>query len=125
MAAAPRPMRPERMSASSLVLAASTSPGVSSLCGLSTKRPSASRNERSGTFLIGNETQFWGCPEDEYDTYASKIAATIRDGADDNELMRYLERAEVKYIGLGPPFDAARGRKVAPALRLLGPPKSK
>lgn len=64
------------------------------------------------------------CPEDEYDTYADKLASMIIHGAEDNELMRYLESAEVEYIGLGPSFDLERGHRVVAALRLLGSPKS-
>lgn len=63
-----------------------------------------------------------GCPEDEYDVYVGKIAAMIRDNATDDELLTYLERAEVEDIGLSPPFNLERGRKVVAALRVLGPP---
>jgi hypothetical protein len=61
------------------------------------------------------------CPEDEYNGYVGKIAAMIRDNATDDELMAYLERAEVEHIGL-PPFNRERGQKVVSALRVLGPP---
>jgi hypothetical protein len=61
-----------------------------------------------------------GCPEDEYEAYAGKIAALIRDAASDEKLMSYLEWAEVENMGLGKPFDRERGRKVIAALRQLG-----
>jgi hypothetical protein len=50
-----------------------------------------------------------GCPEDEYDGYIGKIAALLRDNASDDELLAYLEWAEVEHMGLGPPshFDQA------------------
>ena len=63
-----------------------------------------------------------GCPVDEYDTCADKIAAMIRDNATDHELIAYLEWAEVERIGLGPPFDRERGQRVVSALKALGPP---
>ena len=65
-----------------------------------------------------------GCPEDEYDVYADRIIAMIRDHANDEELLNYLESAEVEDIGLGAPFDAKRGRKVVAAIRALGPLKA-
>lgn len=63
-----------------------------------------------------------GCPDDEYDGYVGKLAALIRDGASDGELLAYLEWAEVEHIGLGPPFDALRGAEVVAALRAPGSP---
>jgi hypothetical protein len=63
-----------------------------------------------------------GCPDDEYDAYAGKIAAMIRDGASDDEFLAYLRRAELENMGLSPPFDSTRGQKVVSALRMLGPP---
>lgn len=62
-----------------------------------------------------------GCPADEYDTYADGLLSLLHRGASDDELMHYLERAEVEDIGLGSPFDVERGRKVIAALRALGP----
>jgi len=62
-----------------------------------------------------------GCPEDEYDAYMGKIASMIRDNASDDELLAYLEWAEVEHIGRGQPFDRQRGLKVIAALRTLGP----
>jgi hypothetical protein len=63
-----------------------------------------------------------GCPEDEYNAYVGKIAAMIHNNATDNELLAYLEWAEVEYIGLAPPFNHERGKKVVAASRGLGPP---
>jgi len=60
-----------------------------------------------------------GCPEDEYESYAGKIAAMIREGANDDQLMSYLEWAEAEHMGFGR-FNRERGRKVITALRTLG-----
>jgi hypothetical protein len=66
-----------------------------------------------------------GCPEDEYETYAGKIAAMVQDGATDEQLLKYLEWAEVENMGLSHPFDAVRGNRVIAAIRTIGlPPKS-
>ncbi|MCK9919963.1 hypothetical protein MXD81_63635 [Microbacteriaceae bacterium K1510] len=62
-----------------------------------------------------------GCPEDEYDNYVGAIAAKIRAGASDAELLQYLNWAEAEYIGLGT-FDSDRAHKVVQTLRTLGPP---
>lgn len=62
-----------------------------------------------------------GCPEDEYDTYVHRIVAMLRDGATDDELMAYLEWAEVENMGLGAPFDRERALKVIGAIRDLSP----
>jgi len=62
------------------------------------------------------------CPEDEYETYAGKVAAMIRDRASDEQLLSYLKWAEVENMGLGSPFDQERGQRVVAALRRLGPP---
>src|SRR5262249_46482134 len=59
-----------------------------------------------------------GCPEDEYDPYAGKVAAMIRAGASDGQLGRYLNWAEVY---LGQRFDPYRAAIVITALRNLGP----
>jgi hypothetical protein len=63
-----------------------------------------------------------GCPEDEYDAYAGKIAAMIRDAATDEQLLTYLEWAEVEHMGLGQPFGRERANKVITSLRALGSP---
>jgi hypothetical protein len=65
-------------------------------------------------------------PDDEYEAYAGTIAAMIREQeASDEQLMDYLEWAEVEYIGL-PPFNRARAAKVVAAVRELGgPPESR
>ena len=61
-----------------------------------------------------------GCPEDEYYTYADRLTSMLHRGASDDELLQYLEWAEVEDIGLGSRFDAERGRRVVAALRALG-----
>jgi hypothetical protein len=63
-----------------------------------------------------------GCPEDEYESYAGKIVAMVRDGATDEQLLKYLERAEVENMGLSQPFDADRGNCVVAALRAISLP---
>lgn len=62
-----------------------------------------------------------GCPEDEYDAYVGKIAAMIREGASDEQLVDYLRRAETVHMGipLRPDLDA-RLRKVVQELRAIG-----
>jgi hypothetical protein len=60
--------------------------------------------------------------EDEYDSYAAKIAALIRNGATDDQLSRYLEKQEIDSMGLSRPFDKERATKVIAELRKLGPP---
>ena len=60
-----------------------------------------------------------GCPEDEYEGYAGKVAAMIREGASDEQLMSYLEWAEADHMGLGQ-FDRERAQRVITALRNLG-----
>ena len=60
-----------------------------------------------------------GCPEDEYDTYVDRIVAMLRDGATDDQLLAYLEWAEVENMGLGQPFDRKRALKVVRAIRGL------
>ena len=65
-----------------------------------------------------------GCPEDEYDGYVGKIAAMLRVGASDEELLAYLKWAEVENMGLGPAsdFDRDRAMRVIVALRAIGAP---
>jgi hypothetical protein len=62
-----------------------------------------------------------GCPADEYDGYVGKVAALIRDGATDDELLDYLRWAEADHMGFGK-FDTDRASKVIALLRALGPP---
>jgi hypothetical protein len=62
-----------------------------------------------------------GCPDDEYDGYVGKLAGMLRAGTGDDEMLAYLEWAEVKHMGLGEPFDRDRGIRVIKALRDLGP----
>ena len=57
--------------------------------------------------------------QDEYDGYAGKIAALIRDGTSDKQLLEYVEWAEAEHMGLGP-FDTERAARVIAALRDLG-----
>src|SRR5687767_11864940 len=67
-----------------------------------------------------------GCPEDEYDGYVGKIAAMLREGATDDQLLAYLEWAEVDHMGLGSPEEfrlpmhQQRAARVISALRSLG-----
>ncbi|MCA6114343.1 hypothetical protein J6524_05285 [Bradyrhizobium sp. WSM 1738] len=58
------------------------------------------------------------CPEDEYNSYALKIAGMVLQGADDHAIMRYLERSERHDIGLGS-FDHNRASQVIAAIRTL------
>ncbi len=44
----------------------------------------------------------------------------IRDRASDDQLLSYLEWAEIEHMGLGQPFDRKRAEKVVAALRHLG-----
>jgi hypothetical protein len=62
-----------------------------------------------------------GCPADEYDGYVGKVAAMIRGGSTDNELLEYLRWAEAVQMGFNK-FDGKRARKVIALLRALGPP---
>jgi len=61
-----------------------------------------------------------GCPDDEYEGYAGKLASMIRSGASDNEMLAYLKWAEVEHMGFGR-FDLERGKRVLKGLRALGP----
>jgi len=61
------------------------------------------------------------CREAEYNTYRNDLAALIHGGANNDELLRYLEWAEVENMGLEGPFNRERGLKVVAALRALGP----
>jgi hypothetical protein len=54
-------------------------------------------------------------------TYGDRIVAMIRDRATADELMGYLEGAEVCEMGFGRPFDAERAQRVVAAVRALGP----
>jgi len=65
-----------------------------------------------------------GCQEDEYVGYVGKIAAMLRVGASDEELLAYLKWAEVENMGLGPAsdFDRDRAMRVIVALRAIGAP---
>lgn len=58
------------------------------------------------------------CPENEYDTFASKIAGMVLQGADDHAIMQYLDRSERHDIGLGS-FNDERARRVIAAIRSL------
>ena len=64
------------------------------------------------------------CPDDEYERYASKLAAMILDHARDDRLVAYLEWAEVENMGLGRPFVRERASKVVSAIRSLETPPS-
>jgi hypothetical protein len=41
-----------------------------------------------------------GCPDDEYDRYAKRIASMLREGASDAELAGYLNWVETNLMGL-------------------------
>ncbi|MDH2386708.1 hypothetical protein [Bradyrhizobium sp. CER78] len=60
-----------------------------------------------------------GCPADEYDGYAGKIAAMVRDNTTDEALMKYLQWAESVHMGLGR-SDPERARTVVASIRALG-----
>ena len=62
------------------------------------------------------------CPEDEYEGYVGRLATLLRTRATDEEIMKFLEWAEIEQIGLSPPFDWKRGKKVIAALRALKEP---
>ena len=59
-----------------------------------------------------------GLPDDEYDAYAGKLAAMLRDGASDDDLSAYLHWAETAHMGL--PGDTDRLTKVVSAIRAVG-----
>jgi hypothetical protein len=61
------------------------------------------------------------CPASEYNTYRNDLAALIHGGVNNDELLRYLEWAEVENMGLKGPFNRERALKVVSALRALGP----
>ena len=58
-------------------------------------------------------------PEYEYDGYAGQLATMLRQNATEEEMLKYLEWAEVERMGLGSPFDEERGKRVIAALRAL------
>jgi hypothetical protein len=60
-----------------------------------------------------------GCPEDEYDGYGGTVAAMVRGGASDEELLVYLNWAETENMGLS--GDKARLARVVALIRELGP----
>ncbi len=57
--------------------------------------------------------------EGEYDGYAAKIAVMLRENASDEELLAYLEWAELEHMGLGR-SDQNRNLDVIAKLRGLG-----
>ncbi len=61
-----------------------------------------------------------GCPEDEYDDYAGKVAALVRDGASDEAIFQYLHWAEADNMGYGR-ADSARLERTVREIRQLGP----
>ena len=62
-----------------------------------------------------------GCPEDEYGDYVGKIAAMMREGAKDEQLIAYLTWAETVHMGIAPRRDLeARLRNVVDRLRAIG-----
>ena len=63
-----------------------------------------------------------GCPEDEYEGYAGRIASMLKSDAPEEDILKYLEWAEVENIGIGPPFDRERAERTISALRALTKP---
>jgi hypothetical protein len=61
-----------------------------------------------------------GCPDDEYETYAAKVAAMLLQIASDDAIMKYLVWAEVENMGLAQ-FNSDRARKAIAAIRGLVP----
>jgi hypothetical protein len=61
-----------------------------------------------------------GCPEDECDNYVGKIAAILRDGASDEQLIAYLRINETVNMGISerPDLDV-RLREVVDRLRAM------
>ena len=58
--------------------------------------------------------------EDDYDSYAGRVAAMLRAGALDADLLQYLHWAETVDIGM--PGDMARLNRVLASLRAVDPP---
>jgi hypothetical protein len=56
---------------------------------------------------------------DEYQSYAGKLSAMIREGATDETLLTYLKWAEAEHMGFGR-FDEPRALRVIAAVRALG-----
>jgi len=62
-----------------------------------------------------------GCPEDEYDTYVGKVAAMIREGTSDKDLIDYLRWVEIEYMCISPRPDLEqRLLKTVAQLRAVG-----
>jgi hypothetical protein len=61
-----------------------------------------------------------GCPEDEYQSYAGHVAGMVLQGTTDEELLNYLEWAEVEHMG-GARLDRRRAERVIAAVRGLNP----
>jgi hypothetical protein len=76
---------------------------------------------RIGDMLNSTWDPIGGCPADEYDGYAGKLAAMIRDDATDDELLKYLRWAEAVHMGFGK-FNAERARNVVALLTVPGSP---
>ena len=64
------------------------------------------------------------CPEDEYESYAGQLASMVQASATDEQILKYLEWAEVEHMGLGQHFDRNRGKTVIAAIRALKGPWS-
>jgi hypothetical protein len=52
---------------------------------------------------------------------AGRLTGMVQGGATDQDLLKYLEWAEVECMSLGPPFGRARAERVIAAIRNLGP----
>ena len=49
-----------------------------------------------------DDKPYW-LPEDEYDSYLATLTRMVADGASPDELMRYLEEVETKFLRLSNP----------------------
>ena len=85
------------------------------------KEASRAWRMRLRTILNTEWDPIGNCPDDEYDAYAGKIAAMVRDGNSNQELVDYLRWAEVEHIEM--PGDPNRLPSVVASIRALGPLK--
>lgn len=60
-----------------------------------------------------------GMPEDEYDSYAARLASMVVAGPTDDLLLKYLHHVEVYDMRLAANFDPERTRNVVAAIRAL------
>ena len=69
-----------------------------------------------------DDPAFENWPEDEYEGYAGKLSALLQQNAPDEELLKYLEWAEVEHMGVGRPFNRERAERLISLLRHLEMP---